>query len=174
MSLKLTLLHKHLASIHGLTSEEIRQMLNPESREINKDPVLVVLPWSLLPPDHMSLRGLVSYYESIEKAFYLKHQEEVDQERLKQIISLSPNRGFRGPDEFLGYVVYEFDRYEKVVLDCPVYGNAVYLLYKDRWRTQARQSKQYIRENYPGLWSRVLHTDGWLQKVRMELRNSVF
>jgi hypothetical protein len=141
--------------------------------EVEKDS-FVVLPWTLLPPDHNSFGGLMSYYKSIEKEFYSKHRQRVDEARLRAILSLKPDRKYRCSDGFLGYLVLEFERYEKVILECPVYGNAVYLLYKNSWKSRARESKKYIRENYPGSYRRVLHTDGWLQKVRMELRNSVF
>jgi hypothetical protein len=139
--------------------------------EVEKDS-FVVLPWTLLPPGHNSLAGLMSYYKRIEKEFYSTHRQRVDEARLKAILSLNPDRKYRCSDGFLGYIVLEFDRYEKVILECPVYGNAVYFLYKKSWQSTARKSKQDIRENHPS--RRVMHTVGWLQKVKAELRRDVF
>jgi hypothetical protein len=174
VSIKIELQKKHYRSVHNLTQEEVSERIKHERESKAAKDSFVVLPWQILPPDHNSFAGLMSYYKSIEKEFYSKHRQRVDEARLEAILSLESDRKYRCSDGFLGYLVLEFERYEKVILECPIYGNAVYLLYKNSWKLQARESKKYIRENYPGSYKRVQHTDGWLQKVRMELRSSVF
>ena len=174
LAAKTRLLHSHLISEHGLTQDEISRYIKPAQSSKSNDVDFKVLPWHLLPPDHMSFNGILSYYQSIETEFYTRHRKIVDRERVKKIMSLDPDRGYRGSDGFLGYVVYEFDRYNKVVLECPIYGNAVYLLYKNSWKSQARHSKQHIRENYFGSWARVRHTESWFHRVRAELFSNEF
>jgi hypothetical protein len=169
---RLRRLEKHYLSEHNLTHEEVLERARREI-EAEKDS-FVVLPWTLLPPDHTTFALLMAYYKSIEKEFLSKHRGNVDKERLKKVTSLKPDRVYRGSDGFHGYTVFEFDRYEKVILECPVYGNAVYFLYKDSWKSQARKSKQYIRENFPGSWGRVRHTESWFRRVREELSLNVF
>ena len=164
----------HLISKHGLTQDQISRQIELGQSSKSNDVEFKVLPWHLLPPGHMSFNGMFSYYQTIEKEFFARHQTTVDRERIKKIMSLNPDRGYRGSDGFLGYVVYEFDRFNKVVLECPMYGNAVYLLFKNSWKSQARNSKQHIRENYVGSWARVRHTDSWLQRVRAELSSNHF
>jgi hypothetical protein len=164
---RLSHLEKHYLSEHNLTREEVLERTRREM-EAEKDS-FEVLPWALLPPDHTTFALLMAYYKSIEKELLSKHRGNVDEERLKKVTSLKPDRVYRGSDGFHGYTVFEFDRYEKVILECPVYGNAVYFLYKDSWKSQARKSKQYIRENFPGSWGRVRHTESWFRRVREEL-----
>jgi hypothetical protein len=134
----------------------------------------VVLHWHPLPPGALTDNRILKHYQEIETEFFVKHRQNVDRERIKKILSLRPDRAYRGPEEFLGYLIYEFKQHKKVILECPIYGNAVYLLYRDSWQSQANHSKQFIRENYPGSWARIFHTENWFARLRLELSRNAF
>lgn len=58
-------------------------------------------------------------------------KDEFDESRLTQIIKLlNPTICYIGKEKFQGYVVFGFDLSEKVVLECPKYGNAIYIIQK--------------------------------------------
>ena len=164
---------------HYLTAHnQTRKRSNVQPKFLDDDqprkPPEVVLPWDPLPPGALTNSGIFNHYQEFETEFFLKHRQNVDRQRIKQILSLKPYRAYRGPEEFFGYLIYEFKQYKKVILECPIYGNAVYLLYRDSWQSQARYSKQFIRENYPGSWARIFHTENWFVRLRAELSRSRF
>jgi hypothetical protein len=70
-----------------------------------------------------------------------------------------------------GYVAFTFPRKGIVILECPIYGNATYIVARDVWRNAARGSKERALEEFKA--KRVLHTptnpNRWLKKVKRRL-----
>lgn len=49
-----------------------------------------------------------------------------------------------GINEYEGYIVFEFDHTPKVLIDCPIAGNAIYVIDED-WERRARLTKQELQ-----------------------------
>jgi len=94
---------------------------------------------------------------------------EVDWERLDAIETLNPSHRYVGRGEWPGYVLYTFHGTDRCLLECPIFGNAIYVL-KGDWTELVRLSKQELRKDYKRRLIRVVHTDGWLNRVRKALR----
>jgi hypothetical protein len=68
-----------------------------------------------------------------------------------------------------GYVVLEFSWSQRVVLDCPITGNAIYIISGD-WKELARHSKFHLWSEYSENCTRVLYTGNWLWRVKAALQ----
>ena len=182
---RVRLMKDHGAKVHLMPWKRFEQLLreNREKQESTwsnsgKDNTsygsLEVINFELLPPGEWTLEKTIQQYRDNEKAIFSKWQSVIDYDRIKQIDRLNHDRQYWGTKSFLGYSVYEFTRYEKVVVDCPIVGNAVYLLYKNRWKNQIRLSKKELRDLFPGKYKKIVHKGEWLNKVREELLHSMF
>jgi hypothetical protein len=79
--------------------------------------------WDLLPQGEWKTEGLIKTFKG-----YGWSKDEFDESRLTQIIKiLKPTICYIGKEKFQGYVVFGFDSTEKVVMECPKYGNAIYI-----------------------------------------------
>ena len=67
-----------------------------------------------------------------------------------------------------GYVVFEFGGTKKVVLECPVEGNATYVLSGD-WKRMVGHSKAYLRQEFPNSCTKIVHKGDWLDRIRYSL-----
>jgi hypothetical protein len=170
---KISLLRLHLQSTHGIDEIPVNHERSP-SLDLSDASAPNILPWRPLPPDWITFAGLRNYYRGIEKELVTRYGHSVDYDRLEKIQSLGADQVYVGPDKFFGYLIYEFEIYKKVILECPTYGNAVYFLYKDRWHSQAQFSKRHIRETFPGEWRRVFHKGVWFSQIRRELSSNSF
>lgn len=170
---KINLLRLHLQSTHGIDEIPVNHERSP-SLDLSDASASNILPWRPLPPDWVTFSGLRNYYRGIEKELVTRYGHSVDYDRLEKIQSLEADQVYVGPDKFFGYLIYEFEIYKKVILECPTYGNAVYFLYKDRWRSQAQFSKRHIRETFPGEWRKVIHKGLWFSQTRRELSSNSF
>ncbi len=92
--------------------------------------------WDLLPQGEWKTEGLIKTFKG-----YGWSKDEFDESRLTQIIKiLKPTICYIGKEKFQGYVVFGFDLSEKVVLECPKYGNAIYII-EDNWQEITKLSK---------------------------------
>ncbi len=96
------------------------------------------LPWRVLPPGELSVGNVLRHYEGLQRR---NPHVVYDRERIAKAFSLNPDRCYVGSDEFDGYIVFAFSRTEKVLLECPVFGNAIYVIHSD-WRRLSRTTKQ--------------------------------
>jgi hypothetical protein len=92
----------------------------------------------------------------------------IDWTRLKKIRSLNPDKCYVGKDKWLGYVVFEFNRYPWVILECPITGNATYIL-SHRWQTLIHYGKKRLITEFKADCQRVVHSDKWFEKIRNAL-----
>lgn len=121
------------------------------------------LPWELLPPGQLTGEGVRAYYEGLARAYpergYLP-------ERIVKARSLGPSWGWKGTGGFRGYMVFEFPGTEKVLLECPRYGNAIYVLGSD-WRGLSRKSKGAVLAGEGTV--RIPHVGGWFGRTKRAL-----
>lgn len=121
------------------------------------------LPWELLPAGQFTREGVRAHYERLARAYPERGYEP---ERMDKAMSLKPSQGWKGTGGFRGYMVFEYAGTEKVLLECPIYGNAIYVLGKD-WRPLSRQSKGAIMADEET--ERIPHVGDWFGKMKWAL-----
>jgi len=82
------------------------------------------------------------------------------------VSSLDPEQCYVGKDEFEGYIVFTFAHTPNALLECPVFGNAIYIINSD-WERLSRMTKQELRRS-PEV-TRIIHKPNWFQRVKREL-----
>jgi len=122
------------------------------------------LPFRLLPPGVWDVNHVLEYYSN--EARHWLGGRIVDHERLRKIARLNPSHCSVGTEAQLGYILYEFSWSRAVVLECPVVGNATYILWDD-WRGMLRLTKSELRSKTNCLC--VRHTDRSFGRVRAAL-----
>jgi hypothetical protein len=90
-------------------------------------------------------------------------------ERLHQINLLKPVSCLVGTESWHGYVIFKFSDTNKVVLECPIEGNAIYIL-SSNWENMVGHTKLDLRARYPAHYTRVKHTGEWLDRIEKALR----
>ncbi|NJN90207.1 MAG: hypothetical protein HC878_07390 [Leptolyngbyaceae cyanobacterium SL_5_14] len=104
------------------------------------------LAFELLPPGSWGIDDVIAYYHR-EAAYFPTDLvgQTIELERLSKIKKLNPKECYVGTNLWLGYVVFTFDYTSKVVLECPIEGNATYVLLGD-WQSMVKYSKQELRD----------------------------
>ncbi len=117
--------------------------------------------WDLLPQGEWKTEGLIKTFQS-----YGWSNDEFNESRLTQIIKLlNPSVCYIGKAKFQGYVVFGFDSTEKVVMECPKYGNAIYIIRGD-WQEITKLSKWEARQ-LPQV-KVIRHSETWFDRLKKE------
>jgi hypothetical protein len=101
-------------------------------------------PFRLLPPGVWDVDHILEYYGN--EARHWLDGRSVDNERLVKIGRLKPSRCSVGTAGYLGYILYEFPWSRAVVLECPITGNATYILWGD-WQGMLQLTKSEMRRS---------------------------
>lgn len=88
---------------------------------------------------------------------------------MNKAYEMRPGSIYIGVDEFEGYVVFYFDRTQVAVLECPVVGNAIYVI-KSNWETLSRLSKAQLLQRHQREVVRIVHAGEWFPKLLALLR----
>jgi hypothetical protein len=129
------------------------------------------LSFELLPPGSWNIDDVIAHYR--REAQNLPDDlvgKELEWHRLVQIKSLEPDRCYIGTEMWLGYVLFSFPFSTKVVLECPVEGNATYIL-SGNWKQMVKHTKQDLRTLFPRCFVKVVHKRDWLGRVETALRS---
>ena len=146
----------------------IKRLVTAAAPEESKIPV-ESLKFELLPPGTWSISDVIAHYRREKERLHEGSGGQIiDTMRLISMSALRPEKCYVGSEQWLGYVVFEFTETDKVVLECPIEGNATYVLSGD-WKSMVGHSKQYLRENYPDRCTKVVHKGDWLNRVRAAL-----
>jgi hypothetical protein len=131
------------------------------------EPIVRELPFTLLPPGSSDVDALMDHYRRQAALQPRNEDQAIDWERLRMIASLRPETCYVGTDRWTGYVLFEFSTTGRSVLECPVEGNATYVLSGD-WRPMIGLTKQALRRAYPDRCVRIIHREkaNWLNGVR--------
>ena len=121
------------------------------------------LPFEIAPPGERTNDHVYAYYREVLRRGQLA---EFDQERLDKILTLPRSGLLKGKVGFYGYIVLQFDHTEKVLLECPVYGKALYVLESGEERLLAMNKQELIASDEA---KRIFHTKNWYQRVKQEL-----
>jgi hypothetical protein len=139
-------------------AERIRRAFAPGS-------VAGRLPWRLLPPGEISLGTLRRHYERVGAR---DPDLRYDMGRLEKAYSLGPSGCYTGLDEFEGYVVFTYTRTDKALLECPVYGHAIYVLGPD-WKRLSKLSKQELLNDATRGVTKIVHRGDWFARTKLAL-----
>jgi hypothetical protein len=122
-----------------------------------------VLDWEVLPPDQYDINKIKQYYNDDRCAV-----PKYDFSRLTILYAIKPIRIWRGKGEFRMYHVFEFANTCTAVLECPLVGNAIYLIKKD-WIKLCKLSKMKLLENHSENVVRLTHHNITKDKIKMYL-----
>jgi hypothetical protein len=166
------------ASLQGLDATKQRMQNWTELRDIESPglnqgrplPLAQRLPFVLLPPGQWDIGQVVEHYRkeshNLPAGF---GDRKIDWTRLEDIGSLNPARCHIGKESWLGYVVFEFTDTDRVILECPIEGNATYILSGD-WKETVYHTKAELRFEFIGRYQRIVHKGDWLLRVCDALR----
>lgn len=124
--------------------------------------------WRPLPPGEASPQRVRGHYR--QRLHHEGRLDKFDQDRLDTATALPykkwwvPTEGFGGFD---AYSIITFAHTNKVLLECPIYGNAAYVINADEevWR---EMTKQELADS--GLAEKISHRgENWPTKVRRAL-----
>jgi len=128
------------------------------------------LPFTLLAPGTWDMRQVVEYYrKAAENRGNGWGNGEFDPSRLEKIASLRPSQCYVGKESWHGYIVFEFANTDRVVLECPIEGNAIYVL-SGNWKLMINHTKAELRTEYGHLCMRIVHKGTWLTRIQQTLR----
>jgi len=131
------------------------------------------LSFKLLPPGTWDMEYLIAYYRREAHRFPADIRSRgIDPTRLETIYkSLRPAKCYRGEEQWHGYHAFEIPGTSRVVLECPMKGNATYVLWGD-WQRMAAQPKSYIWKHFPQNYRKIIHRDKrkWLARTKRALK----
>ena len=122
------------------------------------------VPFEILPPGEATEKRVRGYYGEV-----LRKGELVgfSQERLDKVLGLPWEDWRPGTAGMYGYSIFTFAHTEKVLLECPVYANAIYVLDNSEDRLLKKMKKQELRDS--GEARIIVHTGGWYQRLKQVL-----
>lgn len=125
-------------------------------------PQAIKVSWKLLGPGEHPFPKILKYCEELKKRD--SNHIEFDLDRLNKVYALKPSAIYVGMDEFEGYVVFSFQEVKAAVLECPIVGNAIYVL-KGDWEMLSRLSKAELLNFYTNRVTRLVHSGEWFARL---------
>jgi hypothetical protein len=125
------------------------------------------LPWRFIPPPEPGESGLSRMLTDIRNC---SPTLKIDEARLRFSYGLEPAAIYIGIGEFTGYLAFTFSTTPKVLLECPMEGNAAYVFTRE-WKTLSRLSKTELLQSHRGDVQRIIHDSNrqWCDKVKQSL-----
>ena len=122
-----------------------------------------ILPFELAAPGEGDDEHIRGYFRGVLSR---RRLNGFSQDRLDKVLALPRSNWKRGTAGKDGYIVVIFDHTEKVLLECPLYGKALFVLSsgEDRLLTM---NKQELRDSDEV--RRIFHTKGWYRRVKEAL-----
>ncbi|HVB39907.1 MAG TPA: hypothetical protein VNE83_03335 [Terriglobales bacterium] len=128
------------------------------------------LPFVLLPAGKHRIDEITEYFHKLAQGSGYFRGRKIDNARIEATLALRPAFCWTGEKAWVGYVVYKFVEYDRVIVDCPLEGNAAFVL-AGKWQEMVRFSKAEIREEYAHLCVKIVHKGDWLGRLRAALQN---
>ena len=122
------------------------------------------LPWKFFPKGQWTVEQIVKEFSN-----YISQNEIIDESRIWKIYdNLNPSDCYISQDGFNRYIAFCFDWTEKVVLECPIYGNAIYII-KDDWQEITKLHKWQARRSHKVIV--IDHSYSWFSRLKTNLKN---
>lgn len=123
--------------------------------------------WRFLPPGEVSNEHLFRHYENQQRR---NPNVRYDLDRIRKALSLGPTGRWVEREKFGDYIVFTFPFTSSALMECPIVGNAIYLLHTDPERWSGTPKQQLIAEaDRGGEVARIPHQGDWFEKVKREL-----
>lgn len=155
---------------HSKQSTVLQRFVDRIRRDIESafefDASVLTVSWRVLPPGEWTLETILQHYVSLQRTY---PEIMYDVERIRSIFSIRPSSCYIGTGEFDGYIVFAFPQTSKVVLECPVYGNAIYVIDSD-WQSLSRLTKSELLMKHADSTTRIIHSGDWFQRLNYQLR----
>lgn len=123
------------------------------------------LPWRVLPPGELSADNVRRHYDALQRT---NPGVRYERERITKALSLRPDQYYVGMDEFESYMVLTFAHTQRVLMECPIFGNAIYVLKSD-WKRLSRMSKRELLDQRSGQVTKIVHKGDWFRRVKLEM-----
>lgn len=125
----------------------------------------ITVDFEILPPGEQTEQHVRMYYQEVLGRGHLK---KFSQDRLDKMLALPWSGLQKGTKGFYGYIAITFDLTEKVLLECPVEDNAIYILNPgEHSYLKANVTKQDLLEGDKA--KRIFHTGDWYRRLKDEL-----
>jgi hypothetical protein len=127
----------------------------------------IEVPWRLLPADNSREGSCAPAPERIQD--WLRGKA-IDWERVHFAFSLGPKAVYIGTGPFDSYLAFVFHQTRRVLLECPIDGNAAYV-FAESWEQLSRLPKSELLTHHSELVSRVFHREelDWRKSIRSSL-----
>jgi hypothetical protein len=153
------------ANIDHNESENTDDPGNPES--------FSDFPFELLPIGEWPADKVLEYFNKNKNILNKTYNKIYNPSRLKDLFSLNPEKYWKGKEDsrLIGYICFKFKGTNRVVLECPMEGNATYILWGD-WKHMIQLSKGEIKSIYPNNYKVVYHKPGWIGRLKSAIWHS--
>jgi hypothetical protein len=121
------------------------------------------LPFEIAAPGEGTDEHIRGYYREVLRQRRLKG---FSQERFDKMLALPRSNWQKGTAGKYGYIVLMFAHTEKVLLECPIYGNAIFVLDSGERRLLEMNKQELIASDEA---KRIIHTGDWYVSVKREL-----
>lgn len=123
------------------------------------------LAWQVLPPGKLNADVILRHYDKLQR---LDPGVRYERERITKALSLRPRECWVGSHEWSGYIVFTFAHTQRALLECPIFGNAIYVIDSD-WKLLSRLTKQDLTSHRSQEVTKIVHKGEWFRKVKREL-----
>lgn len=121
------------------------------------------VPWRILPPGELSFDNILQHFNRLQQ---LNPHIRYERDRITKAYSLDPKEVILGSAEFEGYIVFIFAHTRRVLLECPVYDHAIYVINSD-WESLSKLTKQELLEHHKA--TKIVHRGDWFWRLEQEL-----
>ncbi len=149
---------------------QIIALRSKKNRLLLKSPNIIPvqkLPWKFFPQDQWTVEQIVKEFGK-----YVSNNEILDETRIWKIYdNLNPSDCYIGQDGFNRYIAFCFNWTDKVVLECPIYGNAIYII-NGEWKEITKLSKWKARSSHQV--TVIRHSTNWFNRLKNNLKYSSY
>ena len=135
-----------------------------DSERVSGHKRMSILPFELAAPgERADDHSIYRYFREVVSRGRL---DGFDQDRLDKLLALPRSNWAKGRGGSYGYIVLMFDHTEKVLMECPVRDNAIYVLDSDEERLLKMNKQELIAS---GEVKRIIHVGDWYRRVKEAL-----
>lgn len=145
---------------------QLEERINRTFAEVAHKVPTQMVSWDVLPPGQLTERNVLSHYDRLQRQ---QGAVRYDTDRIKKAYSLGPNCCYVGKNEWNEYIIFTFPYTKKALLECPRFGNAIYII-EDDWQRFSRLSKQELLSSQNSRAIKIVHKGDWFLRVKRALR----
>lgn len=140
----------------------VRRMYRKAKRNLSSER-MDSLPFEIAAPGEGTDEHIRGYYREVLRQ---RRIEGFSQERFDKMLALPRSNWKKGTAGKYGYIVLMFAHTKKVLLECPVYANAIFVLDSGEERL-LKMNKQEL--NASNEVKKIVHTGDWYRRLKEEL-----